>query len=90
MTTPAERSRAALYAHAFLEDLLNKRVTPRVPPKVRDVARGLLRHFPDAFAIERAHEGAPDWWGPLPDQPPWQPKPQELAKDLLSRKEHKK
>ena len=43
MTMPDERTRAAVYAGAFLRDLLDPRVTPTVPQEVRDTAKWLLR-----------------------------------------------
>jgi hypothetical protein len=71
MTIPAERTRAAVYAGAFLRDLLHHQVTPNVPQEVRDTAMWLLRHYPDPWMFEKAHEGAPEWWGPLPEQLHW-------------------
>ncbi len=71
MTMPDERTRAAVYAGAFLRDLLDPRATPTVPQEVRDTAKWLLRHYPDPWHFKLAHEGAPDWWGPLPEQLHW-------------------
>ena len=78
MTVPDERTRAAVYAGAFLRDLLNPKVTPGVPDDVRDTAKWLLRHYPDPWLIEKAHEGAPDWWGPLPERLHWRAPKEKL------------
>ena len=46
MTLPDERRRAILHTKGFLLDLCNPRATPRVPKKVREEARRLLKHYP--------------------------------------------
>lgn len=71
MTMPDERTRAAVYAGAFLRDLLNPGITPGVPEDVRDTAKWLLRHYPDPRHFKSANQGAPDTWGPLPEQLHW-------------------
>lgn len=70
MTIPAERTRALVYAHVFLKDLLNPGVTPGVPKDVRETARWLLRHYPEPSTVEYAHNLCPQLFGPLPDQMP--------------------
>lgn len=71
MTVPDERSRALVYTRAFLQDLRDPRVTPRVPKKVRDTASWLLRHYPEPYVIEIAHKAAPGWYGPVPKNLHW-------------------
>ncbi len=46
MTLPNERTRAVVQARRFLQDLLDPRVTPRVPKEIRVRAYWILRHFP--------------------------------------------
>ena len=70
MTVPTERTRALIYAHAFLKDLLNPAITPRVPKDVRDTAKWLLRHYPDPGTVQYAHNVCPVLFGPLPDHLP--------------------
>ncbi len=71
MTVPDERSRALVYTRAFLKDLRDPRVTPRVPKNVRDTAGWLLRHYPEPYVIEIAHKAAPGWYGPVPKNLHW-------------------
>lgn len=66
MTIPAERTRALVYAHAFLKDLLSPAVTPRVSREVRETAKWLLRHYPDLGTVQHAHNLCPELFGPLP------------------------
>ena len=70
MTIPAERTRALVYAHTFLKDLLNPSITPRVPRDVRETAKWLLRHFPEPSTVATAHNLCPQLFGPLPEQTP--------------------
>lgn len=65
MTTPYERTRSTLLTREFLSDLAAGRWP--VPPDVQNQARRLLRHYPEQWHVERAHEALPDWWGPLKD-----------------------
>jgi hypothetical protein len=71
MTVPDERSRALVYTRAFLKDLRDPGVTPRVPKNVRDTAGWLLRHYPEPYVIEIAHKAAPGWYGPVPKNQHW-------------------
>jgi hypothetical protein len=70
MTVPSERTRAVVYAHAFLKDLLNPSITPRVPKDVRETAKWLLRHYPDPGTVHYASNVCPQLFGPLPDHMP--------------------
>lgn len=60
MTLPFERYRAVKYAREFLLDLLNPKVTPRVPKSVRKEAHRVLRHFPLPFEMDMAAQQAPE------------------------------
>lgn len=70
MTIPSERTFAVVYAHAFLKDLLDPKVTPRVPKDVRATAQWLLRHYPEPSIVRTAHDLCPLLFGPLPDHMP--------------------
>ncbi len=61
MTVPDERSRALVYPRAFLQDLRDPKITPRVPKEVRRTANWLLRDCPEPFVVEIAHKAAPGW-----------------------------
>jgi hypothetical protein len=83
MTVPEERTRSVAYAHAFLKDLLDPKVTPRVPKDVRATARWLLRHYPEPSTVAYAHSVCPVLFGPLPDHMPplsYAPRTQPRAK----------
>ena len=67
MTMPTERTRAVMQTKAFLLELQNPTKSPGVPESVRKEAHRLLRHYPNAWHVDSAHNGAPDLWGPVPD-----------------------
>ncbi len=60
MTLPDERYRAVRMAEGLLRDLLDPKATPRVPAAVRARARGVLRHYPGKWDLDRAAAAAPD------------------------------
>jgi len=61
VTLPDERYRAVMWAERFLRDLAHDTVNyPRVPKKIRQEARSILRHFPAEYEMKRASEKAPD------------------------------
>jgi len=60
MTLPDERYRAMRLAESFLQDLCNCHQTPRVPRSVRERARGILRHYPSDYDLDRLAEKAPN------------------------------
>ena len=66
MTIPYERTRAILETRTFLQQLLDPAASPRVPRRVREAARSLLRHYPDYASIELAHKALPHLFGPVP------------------------
>ncbi len=59
MTLPDERYRAVRWAEQFLKDLQDPRKTPRVPRRIRDQARSILRHYPGQWDLDRAAAAAP-------------------------------
>jgi hypothetical protein len=60
MTLPDERYRAVRMARLFLLDLCSPEKTPKVPAIIRNQARGILRHYPSDYEMDRASEKAPD------------------------------
>jgi len=61
MTLPDERYLALKQGKKLLEELCDPGRTPRVPSLVRDRARGVLRHFPSDFELERIADTCPDY-----------------------------
>jgi len=60
MTLPDERYRALRCGQQFLLDLLNPKVTPRVPKYIRQRAAIILRHYPDSYHFEMIVEKLPE------------------------------
>lgn len=50
MSLPSEEAHAVESARRFLFDLLDPKVTPRVPRSVRERARRVVKHYP--FTVE--------------------------------------
>jgi hypothetical protein len=59
MTLPDERYRAVMWAARFLHSLSYSSETPRVPLKIRQEARAILRHFPTDWDMQQAATGSP-------------------------------
>ena len=59
MTLPDERYRAVKSAQNFLSRLAGG-TYPRTPKAVREEARAILRHYPNAWDMDRAARAAPD------------------------------
>jgi hypothetical protein len=57
VTLPDERYRAVVQTQEFLVEILT---TPRVPKRIKEGARAMLRHYPSEYDMIRAAEGAPD------------------------------
>ena len=53
MTIPDERFSALVTARRFLLDLLDPKVTPKVPSLVREGAARVLRHYPSQYDLEQ-------------------------------------
>lgn len=60
MTLPDERYRAVVWAGRFLQSLSYSRETPRVPLKIRQEARSILRHFPSEWDLQRTADVVPE------------------------------
>ncbi len=60
MTLPDERYRALKQGKKLLEELCDPGKTPRVPSIIRDRARGVLRHFPSDYELDRIADECPD------------------------------
>ena len=59
MTLPDERYRAIKMAEQLLRDLCDPKVTPRVDARIRDRARGALRHYPGSYDLQQLEQAAP-------------------------------
>jgi len=59
MTLPDERYRAIQMAEQLLKDLCDPKVTPRVDARIRDRARGALRHYPGSYDLSQLEAAAP-------------------------------
>lgn len=60
MTLPDERYRALRCGHQLLLDLLNPKVTPKVPKYIRQRANSILRHYPDSYHFTKIAEKIPE------------------------------
>ena len=60
MTLPDERYRAVLQAEEFLRAIADPTITKRVPKEIRQRARGVLRHYPSAWELDRVAIACPD------------------------------
>ena len=60
MTLPDERYRALRCGHQMLLDLLNPKVTPKVPKYIRQRALSGLRHYPVSYHFTRIVEKLPE------------------------------
>jgi len=60
MTTPEDRFRALKQSRKLLEELCDPGKTPRVPSIIRDRARGILRHYPSDYELERLATASPE------------------------------
>ena len=57
MTMPDERTRSVVNTRKFLRDLLDPKVTPKVPKQIREKAYKLLKHYPTALYLKLATIG---------------------------------
>jgi hypothetical protein len=60
MTLPYERFRTVNNTREFLYDLIDPKITPRIPKDVRQTAHALLRHYPTLYDMERVSETSKD------------------------------
>ena len=56
MTLPFERTNAVNNAREFLWRLLDPKETPRVPRRIRQMARSVLKHFPRNFDVKAVNK----------------------------------
>lgn len=66
MTVPYERTRALVHTKELLQQLLDPKLTPRVPAWLRREAESLLRHYPTYANLDLVHGALPEWFGPAP------------------------
>jgi hypothetical protein len=59
MTLPDERYTAVLAAERFMKDLLDPKLTPRIPKELRLRARAVLRHYPQQYYLDLCAEQLP-------------------------------
>jgi len=60
MTLPDERYRALRCGHQMLLDLLDPKITPKVPKYIRQRAYGVLRHYPSSYDFTKIVERLPE------------------------------
>ena len=60
MTLPDEKYRALRCGHQMLLDLLNPKITPKVPKYVRQRALSVLRHYPNSYHFAKIVEKLPE------------------------------
>lgn len=60
MTTTDERFRALKQSKKLLEELCDPGKTPRVPGIIRERARGILKHYPTDYDLERMANSCPE------------------------------
>ena len=60
VTLPDERYRALRCGEQLLLDLLNPKVTPKVPKYIRQRAGSILRHYPDSYHFTKIVETMPE------------------------------
>jgi hypothetical protein len=69
MTLPCEQFLAMQNAREFLRALLDRRVTKKIPLKIRREAYDILRHYPWPHDIERMARAMSDNQDPMWDKP---------------------
>lgn len=60
MTLPDERYRALRCGHQMLLDLLDPKITPKVPKHIRKRALSILRHYPNSYHFTKIVEKLPE------------------------------
>ena len=60
VTLPDERYRALRCGEQLLLDLLNPKVTPKVPKYIRQRALAVLRHYPSSYQFTKMLETMPE------------------------------
>ena len=67
MTLPYERMNSLRSAEQLLCDLLDPKVTPRVPRSIRGRARAVLRHWPMGSQLDIIAERIPEYYNTSTD-----------------------
>jgi hypothetical protein len=62
MTIPYERYKAVVNTEKFLLELLDSKLTPKVPKHIRQQAKLCLRHYPSQWIMDLTSEVYPDMW----------------------------
>lgn len=60
MTLPDERYKALVNGYNLLTDLIDPKITPKVPKEVRMRAHAVLRHYPWPMHLEKLPEALPE------------------------------
>ena len=60
MTLPDERYRALRCGQQMLMDLLDPKITPKVPKHIRKRALDILRHYPSSYHFTKIVEKMPE------------------------------
>ena len=60
MTLPDERYRAVMQTARFLQALSHSSELKRIPLKVRQEARSLLRHYPNEYDMKKVSQTSAD------------------------------
>ena len=60
MTLPDERYRALRCGHQMLLDLLDPKITPKVPKHIRKRALSILRHYPSSYHFTKIVDKMPE------------------------------
>jgi hypothetical protein len=67
LTIPEERTRTLIQTERFLRQLTITHETPDIPERVREEARRLLRHFPDATTVDNLGRLQPQYFSTVFD-----------------------
>ena len=60
MTLPDERYRALRCGHQMLLDLLDPKITPKVPKHIRQRALSILRRYPSSYHFTKIVDKMPE------------------------------
>jgi len=63
MTLPHEEALAIAKVRQFMYELLDPKVTPKVPRAIRQRARRIMKHYPILPSFECAYMMAREWGG---------------------------
>jgi hypothetical protein len=63
MTLPHEEALAIARVRQFMYELLDPKVTPKVPRAIRQRARRIMKHYPILPSLDCAYMMAREWGG---------------------------